>query len=657
MNGIGITKIDDQFFKAVPASGMNVHVPIWLDGPALAIKPSQRIYVKMFHLEYAPALEVREQLNPFSTPNVGTLIVFEKANSILATDSLLNLQRMEQLLQAIDRPISKDELGTEFFIWETQHAGAKELEGKVKGMVEGSLKPFLGGTTQIDSDERTGKLIVVTRRENLETIKFILETLDSPIKIKASSKHFKLQHAEAKDVKAILDEVIKNQKAVKDKVQKTNNSRPVSGLPAKNAPVPSTSSSSETTSEGDGAHEFSDLVTIAADERGNAILGYGTENDLDEIERMIDSLDDPLPMARLDTIFVMVDVQDQSQRGIDSLFNNLQYSKATERYVTDPGEDPLSPADDRQVLLGKDPAGDGFSGDLRIPGLNSGLSFQLNDWKLTGVGWGQIFAQASSRNDVRIFSSPSLMVSHNSEKVHIMIEDERPYVRPYYYGDYNRGSSVQQNSQMQPGSDRDMLSAKTSLEISKPKIGLPIYLKDKKDSFIKDENGNKILSKRGSIFMEVEVKAEKFDETNVNVYEGQELPAKKNREAKTFLTVNDGEIIVLGGLQEVQFDQTTSKYNFLSSIPYVGEKFFTPKSSKYTPTELLIFIKPTIIDPFSDKETFLDRSEDNSNLIDERLQADFIPKFRSPSGEILNPSGKNLQKSAQDIQSSKPTLF
>ena len=35
MNGIGITKIDDQFFKAVLAANMNVHVPIWLDGPAL----------------------------------------------------------------------------------------------------------------------------------------------------------------------------------------------------------------------------------------------------------------------------------------------------------------------------------------------------------------------------------------------------------------------------------------------------------------------------------------------------------------------------------------------------------------------------------------------------------------------------------------------
>ena len=50
MNGIGITKMDDLFFKAVPASGINVHVPIWLDGLASDLRPSQRIYVKLFHL-------------------------------------------------------------------------------------------------------------------------------------------------------------------------------------------------------------------------------------------------------------------------------------------------------------------------------------------------------------------------------------------------------------------------------------------------------------------------------------------------------------------------------------------------------------------------------------------------------------------------------
>ena len=222
MNGVGITRIDSQFYKAVPTAGMNVHVPIWLDAPAASLSPSQRIYIKMFHLEYAPALEVREQLNPFATPSVGSLLVFEKANSILITDALLNLQRMEKLLETIDRPIRKEDLGTDFFVWSTKHAGARELESKLKGMIEGSLKPFLGGTTQLDSDERTGKLIIITREENKDTIWFFLEEFDAPVKMKTTSKLFKLQHAESKDIQSILDEVIKNQQRIKQQIQGKN---------------------------------------------------------------------------------------------------------------------------------------------------------------------------------------------------------------------------------------------------------------------------------------------------------------------------------------------------------------------------------------------------------------------------------------------------
>ena len=122
--------------------------------------------MKLFRLNYAPAPEVREQLNAFATPNVSNLLVFEKSNSILITDSLLNLQRMEELLEEIDKPVTRDELGMKWEVWQTKYAGAKELENKLKSLIEGSFKPFLGGTTQVDADERTGKLLIVTREEN-----------------------------------------------------------------------------------------------------------------------------------------------------------------------------------------------------------------------------------------------------------------------------------------------------------------------------------------------------------------------------------------------------------------------------------------------------------------------------------------------------------
>ena len=129
---------------------------------------------------------------------------------------------MEKLLETIDRPIRKEDLGTDFFVWSTKHAGARELESKLKGMIEGSLKPFLGGTTKLDSDDRTGKLIIITRKENKDTIWFFLEELDAPVKMKTTSKLFKLQHAESKDIQGILDEVIKNQQRIKQQLQGKN---------------------------------------------------------------------------------------------------------------------------------------------------------------------------------------------------------------------------------------------------------------------------------------------------------------------------------------------------------------------------------------------------------------------------------------------------
>ena len=145
------------------------------------------------------------------------------------------------------------------------------------------------------------ELLIVTRQENWDTIEYILNAYDAPIKKTTTNEHFALQHADAKEIKAILDDVIKAQQSVKQKVQgrKTGAPAPTTTANQKNTPAPS----SDSGGEGKQAHEFSDYVTISADERSNAILVYGTKDDIGEIGRMIGDLDQPLPLARIDTIF------------------------------------------------------------------------------------------------------------------------------------------------------------------------------------------------------------------------------------------------------------------------------------------------------------------------------------------------------------------
>ena len=123
--------------------------------------------------------------------------------------------------------------------------------------------------------------LINSQIENLDTIKFILETLDAPVKMKTTSKLFKLQHAESKDIQSILDEVIKNQQRIKQQVQGGKNVRPTATKtnaspqsPAPGGKVAPTSNQASAAGNandgGDGSHEFSDFITISADERSNA---------------------------------------------------------------------------------------------------------------------------------------------------------------------------------------------------------------------------------------------------------------------------------------------------------------------------------------------------------------------------------------------------
>ena len=495
----------------------------------------------------------------------------------------------------------------------------RELESKMKTMIEGSLKPFLGGTTQVDSDERTGKLIIVTKAENIETLEFILETLDAPVKMKTTSELFKLQHAETKEIQAILDEVIKNQQRIKQQVQgRKTAARPTTGTTAgKPAATPAPTAAQNAASAGgdkagEGSHEFSDFITISSDERSNAILVYGTKEDIVEIGRMIDSLDQPLPQARLETIFVMVDLTEQNQRGIDALLGNLEWSKYARgprgeglfgetitgnQQVTSAGPDGLlGTGDDDTTNVSRNIARETLQGVVGIPGLNTSVPFQLEDWKLTGIRWDQIFALSSERNGVRIFSTPTLSFAHNSPGVHILIEDERNIVIPTYSG-YNTGTDGQTNTGQQ-----SKITAKTSLEIKKPKIGLPQI----------DENGTIVSA--GSIFMEVEVKAEKFDETPVATPTKGNPARQKDSRGQVGRYRSGRRDHSPGGTAggTGRFDRV--QVQFVKRHSLLGKKVFSTKTVKYTPTELLIFLKPTIMRPgFND-------TEDNINSIDERIK-------------------------------------
>jgi general secretion pathway protein D len=78
------------------------------------------------------------------------------------------------------------------------------------------------------------------------------------------------------------------------------------------------------------------------------------------------------------------------------------------------------------------------------------------------------------------------------------------------------------------------------------------------------------------------------------------------REVETTVMVNDGEIIVLGGLIEEGDQVSLDKVPLLGDIPILGRAFQSEGKSKRR-TNLMVFMRPTIVKNSNDLRAVTDR--------------------------------------------------
>ncbi len=105
------------------------------------------------------------------------------------------------------------------------------------------------------------------------------------------------------------------------------------------------------------------------------------------------------------------------------------------------------------------------------------------------------------------------------------------------------------------------------------------------------------------------------------------------REITTTVLANDGEIIVLGGLVQDDEQLTASKVPILGDIPIAG-KLFRSKGTTRNKTNLMVFIRPTIIRNASDARSATQQRLDHMRTQDMNLSGrteSKIDTFLAPS--------------------------
>ncbi len=537
LNGIMLTDMGGRFMKAVPATNVNSHVPDMIIGSTLEMEPSQQIYAKLFKLDYLRAETTSgTTVTPLLSQN-SSVVIFQKSNAILITDALINLQRIERLIDEMDKPQAIREK-VQFV--KLNFVQATEMQQRIENLIQGPLNSYLEGNTSVTADERTNQLILITHPGNIEIIMDIIESVDVDAAPLTSSEVFPLRQAKAEEVVPIIEEIISGQQEGRDKDAEVanNNSAPQTAMPApvpgappipNAAPTPATIAATLSGNLANSSLQFSSFVGLSADERTNSIVAYGTQQDLNTLKDLIEKIDIPLPQVLIEAIITQVTLSENRTSGLNSL--GFFYDNNIRQFS--------------DIALG---TVDGLSIDSGIINIDNPENFSLS----TAI------VPTDSDGETKVLSAPRIIVSHNEEGI-INVSESRPIIT---------SSTAFVNSDNNVRSNVEYRDIGIKLTVT-PLIGVD-----------------------GTVQMTIEQTIENIVD-NVTI-DGNPQPVIGKREATSTVSVNDGQIVILGGLQENSIAKNRSYFPVIGRWPLIRNLFGTD-SDNFDKTELVIFIRPKVL--------------------------------------------------------------
>ena len=505
LNGIMLTDMGGRFMKAVPATNVNSQVPIMLAGSSLGLDASQQIYAKLFKLDYLNAVEAGAPLVQNLVSQNSSILPFPKSNALLITDALVNLQRIETIFKDADRAqVMREKIK---FI-KLDFVQAAEMQERIENLIQGPLKSYLQGNTSVTADERTNQIILITHPGNLAIIMDVIQSVDVDAAPLTASEVFQLRQAKAEEVVPIIEDIISGQKEGREEdAQVARENESVNN----DAPevVANASASSAGIIEANSSLQFSNFVGLAADERTNAIVAYGTQQDLKTLKELIEKIDIPLPQVLIEAIITQVTLQDNQASGLEDF--DFIYEGVTRSFNS---------------------IATGTAGGISFSGGTISMDNPSNFSLTTDIN------PTNTDSDTRVLSAPRIVVSHNEEGI-INVSSSRPIIT----GSTTSGVS-------------STLNTRSSVEYRD--IGIKLKV-------------TPLIGADGTVQMVIEQTVENVT-GNITI-DNNTQPIIGVREATSTISVKNREIIVLGGLQENSNSDSNNYFPIFGRLPILSSIF------------------------------------------------------------------------------------
>lgn len=606
----------------------------------------------LYRLEYLSATDAQEALQSFVFPQPYTLIQpLERIQAVVITESIPVIRSSIALLESIDTPPA--EVVSRFFILKSADA-TKVVENLAKifesdqdnrqatpvpggrnpnqpnqaqpgqpgqsgqpgappqtaptqtaqGTITISEDSIIVGKIKLTPDERSNRIHVVTRPENMPLVERLITEFDSNVAF-AEPVSYKLNYVSAGEVLPVIVKSI-TEPGVEAEAPESSGGQSNTGGGGGG-------STSGGGGGGGGSISFSEQLRaqevdtkpvaaivgntkLIADQRSNAIIVLGTADVKEKVYKLIQEIDVRAPQVVISTIIGELSLNDDEDIGFDYFVNNTDLGRIGDVDFRGGGE------------------ADNTGGRIDLSNLNSFRSILeavtapsgLNAYIAVGDVMTAVVSALKQTGRFQITSNPTLFTSNNKKAI------------------IASGEEIAVPSQTVSTIDVTQPVSSSSIQFKTVALQLEVL---------------PLVNPNGEVTLEILQKVDNTaGTTNIS---GNEVPNIATRFLRTHVTVKSGDTIALGGLIIEEEEEDQSGIPYLMDIPYVGNLFQT-NSVREERRELVILMRPTIIESNPEAREWT-RKEKNKLITTESESFQEIEYGVAPIRRALEVTPKDLE--------------
>ncbi len=591
MQGFALVQ-DHGVLKVVPEADAKLQgVPTYVGNAPQA--RGDQVITQVFELHNESANNLLPVLRPLISPN-NTVTAYPANNTIVVTDYADNVRRIAQIISGIDSAA-----GAQVQVVTLRNANAIDLAAQMQKMLDPGAIGNSDATLKVSvtADPRTNSLLLrASNGSRLAAAKRLALQLDAPSAVPGNMHVVPLRNADAVKLAKTLRGMLGkggNDSGSSASSNDANSfdqnggssasgnfSTGTSGTP----PLPSGGlGGSSSSSYGSGSSSSGGIGSggllggdkdksgddnqpggmIQADSATNSLIITASDPVYRNLRSVIDQLDARRAQVYIEALIVELNSTTQGNLGI-------QWQVASGQFLGGTNLNPGLGLGNSIINLtagGVANAAGGITGGGLASNLGQ-LSQGLNiGWlhNMFGVqGLGALLQYFAGVSDANVLSTPNLITLDNEEAKIV----------------------VGQNVPIATGSYSNLTSGTTSNAFNtydRRDVGLTLHVKPQ-------------ITDGGILKLQLYTEDSAVVSGTTNAQTG---PTFTKRSIQSTILADNGEIIVLGGLMQDNYQVSNSKVPLLGDIPWIGQ-LFRSESKVRAKTNLMVFLRPVII---SDRST------------------------------------------------------